>query len=158
MLIRCRKLSLFWSIKCIVCTMILVVYMIVLYIGIGLFVSCFFRDWGQGILTLSEIIRQVLIPVLAAAAIGIWQMAVTAAANEVIGMLVSMVYLILSSYYEKWYLLGNYLMKMRIDHLLVKTADYGMAVGCLVAVILVGVLAGTYIFNHADYFHGKGGY
>lgn len=153
-LIRTGTVSGFWYTKCLAVIIRVSFYFVSAYLIIFLFAAGtnteneLLTDW-------QEIEKQIFLPCAAACVICIWQAVVSVFAGSITGFLGMSVMLIASAYSCKWYLPGNYLMKLRVNELL---DEKGLLfIRILIAVSgIAGVYCGKKVFENIDYMRGKG--
>ncbi len=98
-----------------------------------------------------EVMLQLLLPVLAACVIGIWQLVFSMCAGSLPGLFGMYSLVIVSAYFTRWYLPGNYLMKLRVEEMQGGGVSPGRMAAFLTVMLTAGVLAGGRIMKRMDY-------
>ncbi len=158
-LIRSRKLQHLWFAKWVGTVIRVILYYLAAYVAIGLFCLCFAADPKEGFLFFTskrQFYIQLLLPIAGGCVLCIWQILISVFTDTLYGMLFSCVVLIVSAYFDRWYLIGNYLMKLRTTELFEKGLKGEIL---LVYVLLLGTAAiwiGNRVISKVDYLRGKG--
>ena len=156
LLLRMERVENIWYVKCFISLM-----ETVLYFGTAYFVILLFGIWRYGfstkvILSGKEFLKQFLIPVMAAWTIAVWQMVISMKTNTIAGFIVMVVLVVSSAYAEKWYLIGNYLMKLRVTALIDSGFSCGKILIFLIILSVIGILVGKLLIRQMDYLRVKG--
>lgn len=160
-LLRSEDALYVWRSKCLVCIGNIWIYFGSAYLSIILFctweagsLKAVFGD--SNILSREQILIQLVLPVMAASAIGIWQMVFSMLSNSILSIIIMCILLIVSAYFESWFLIGNYLMKLRVAELLENGISYFQMLLFLCALIMSGFFIGKKVMRRLDYIHVKG--
>lgn len=104
-----------------------------------------------------EALIQFLLPFLAASVIVVWQLVLSMVSSQVAGVAGMVILLVVSAYFDCWYLPGNYLMKIRARLLLEQTEAKFLCM-YLLMLLATAVLAGHFLIQKTDYIRDKGDY
>lgn len=104
-------------------------------------------NWIDG----KQICVQLFLPLLAACVMGIWQLVLSICVGSIFGLLGVYCCLIISAYFTKWYLPGNYLMKIRIEEMLESQVTLNRMFVFLTVLLTMGILSGYDIMRRSDY-------
>lgn len=119
------------------------------YVCIHIFSGCIHRDWNilhsswtgtklPGNAAKQKGDKQFLIPLLAACVIAVWQLVLSIKTNALTGLIAGVFLLTFSGYFSKWYLPGNYLMKLRVEEFL----ENGIKAEYIICSLLLALAAG----------------
>lgn len=156
-LIRTRRASQLWHAKWTAAVCSTAVYFGCAYVALtagALIVS------GREAVFLSnsrEALIQFLLPFLAASVIVVWQLVFSMVFSQVAGVAGMVILLVLSAYFDRWYLPGNYLMKIRA-RLLLEQTEANFLCMYLLMLLAVAVLSGHFLIQKTDYIRDKGDY
>lgn len=160
-MIRSENIKHVWYAKCLGCFLNVCCYYLAAYTSILIFYVSIVYDNTEQVSVMQyfdkkQLLIQIFFPVCTAYMICVWQQLVTILFNTVTGILGACILLIVSAYSQRWYLPGNYLMKLRMENLLqMGIPAYRMF--CFVAVILlVGIFLGGWLMKKVDFISRKG--
>ena len=83
-------------------------------------------------------------------------MAISMWTNTLVGVIAMTVLTVVSAYAQKWYLIGNYLMKLRVTELIDSGVSCGKMIVFLFILLTVGVVVGRIQIRQMDYIRMKG--
>lgn len=156
-LVRMKDANLMWRRKWLECIVCVCLYFLAAYTAIGIF--CVTIGQAQSFFNMLQSRQMIIwfyIPLLAACVIAVWQLVLSMKTNALIGLLAGICLLTISAYCSKWYLPGNYLMKLRVKEFL----EGGMRVEYIVCGLLLtlaaGIILGKHIIRNMDYIQVKG--
>lgn len=150
-----------WRAKYLVCIGNICIYFASAYLILILFCA-WERESIRAVLLDREVFNgeqmliQFVFPVLAACIICVWQMVVSMMSNSLFGILTMSVLLIVSAYVENKFLIGNYLMKLRVKELAADGFSYRWMGIFLLILLVAGCLSGKKVMERLDYIHIKG--
>lgn len=156
-LIRTQELWLVWRKKWRECFLCTTIYFVAPYAVMGIFGIVI----GQGNqlwkwICSKQYINQIVIPVLAAGGILVWQLVVTMISNAVCGIIFCMSLLTVSVYFSKPFLPGNYLMKLRVNEFLDVGVNVRVMLSGLALLFVLGIIVGRKKMEKMDYMTAKG--
>lgn len=161
LLLRTKNASYFWNVKCLACIGNVFLYFFSAYSSIFLFcvwtsksIKSVLKD--SAIWNKEQIIIQFILPILAACVICIWQMIISMISNSLIGILIMSMLLVTSAYIKNWILIGNYLMKLRVQEMSNDGISYTQMSVLLVILLITGFFVGKNIMKRLDYIQAKG--
>lgn len=156
LLLRTERVENIWYVKCFTSLI-----QAILYFGTAYFVILLFIIWKYGIsaealLPMEEFLKQFLIPVITAWTIAVWQMIISMKINTIFGVIFMVGLVVSSAYAQKWYLIGNYLMKLRVTELIDSGFSYGKILIFLMILLVTGIIVGNILIRQIDYLRAKG--
>lgn len=156
-LIRMEDANLIWRRKWRECIMCVSIYFLAAYTGIGIF--CTAVGQVQSFLEMLQsrkVINNFLIPLLAACVIAVWQLVLSIKTNALTGLIAGVFLLTFSGYFSKWYLPGNYLMKLRVEEFLENGIKAEYIICSLLLALAAGIGLGKFFIRNMDYMQIKG--
>lgn len=155
-LLRTKHAEQFWLAKWISCVCSTVIWFFAAYAAIVLFCAILsgnmekfldgFEKFGG-----KQLCTQLILPVLASCVMEIWQLVISMWSSSVLGLLGACSCLFVSAYFTKWFLPGNYLMKLRIEEMLACGDRSIWMLFYLIALSGAGILTGRKIMKKMDY-------
>lgn len=155
-LLRTQKVQHLWYAKSTECILNIVLYFTAAYVAVGLFCVWQMKDLGAFFMERGQFFVQFFLPVLTFCAISIWQMVFSMMSNSMAALLIMCALLVTSAYFEKCYLIGNYLMKIRVETLLEGGISGGGIAAFLCVLLAAGLAAGSTVIRAMDYTRTKG--
>lgn len=160
-LLRTQDTNCIWRAKWLVCIGNICIYYGGAYLGITLFNLWEYRSvtetfFNKDTINTAQFFIAFFLPVLTVSVICIWQHVLSMFIGSVGSVFIMCAFLIVSAYFEKWFLIGNFLMKLRIYDLIKQKRTGIEMIAFLLLLLVIGIFLGGRMMRGMDYIHSKG--